>query len=249
METFDQAPGTAMLDIQAEIAAEMARLKKTVAAPSGNKISTAGKQFKLPDGVKDPGPMTVVIIDYVTANSFYVGKFDRMNPKPPVCFAVGKEIEALAPVTASPDKQSENCTSCPMNQWGAPGQAKECKNTRLLAIVPPGAEEGSPIMTLSVAPKGLKGFDKYVADVGRQFGLPPTGVLTEISFDETVDFEKLVFRAVGPNENLKLHWGRKAEAMEMLLVEPDFTRGAQPASPPRGVAARPAAIRANRGAA
>lgn len=231
-ETIDATPqtGTAVLDIAAEIAKEMALIKKTVSAPGGNRISTRGKEFKLPNGSKDAGPMTVVILDFMTHNLMYTGRFDPKNPSAPVCFAIGKEIGTMVPSANSPDKQSEDCTSCPMNQFGSNGNGKACKNTRVLAVVAPNDEEGSPIMTISVAPMGLKDYDKYVNDTARRFNVPPVGVLTEISFDENTDFEKLLFKVVGPNENLKLHWGRKAEALEILSVEPNLTRVA-PATP------------------
>ena len=183
--------------------------------------------------------MTVVILDFMTHNLMFQGRFNPKNPSPPVCFAIGKEINTMVPSDNSPDKQSDDCTSCPMNQFGSNGNGKACKNTRVLAVVAPNAEEGSPIMTLSVAPMGLKDYDKYVNDVARRFNLPPVGVLTEISFDENADFEKLLFKVVGPNENLKMHWGRKAEALEILSVEPNLTRIAAPASPPARHTPRP----------
>lgn len=231
-ETIDATPqtGTAVLDIQAEIAKEMALIKKTVSAPGGNRISTRGKEFKLPNGSKDAGPMTVVILDFMTHNLFYTGRFDPKNPSPPSCFAIGKEIDAMVPSPNSPDKQSEDCPSCPMNQFGSSGNGKACKNTRVLAVVAPNDDDSSPIMTISVPPMSLKDYDKYVNDTARRFSLPPVGVLTEISFDEAADFEKLLFKAVGPNENLKLHWGRKAEAVEILSVEPNLT-AREPAKP------------------
>lgn len=239
---------TAVLDIQAEIAREMATIKKAVNAPGGNRISTAGKQFKLPNGTKDPGPMQVVILDFMTHNLMFQGRYDPKNPAPPICFAIGKEIDTMVPSDNSPDKQSEDCAGCPNNQFGSSGNGKACKNTRVLAVVAPNAEEGSPIMTISVAPMGLKDYDKYVGDVARRFQLPPAGVVTEISFDDSVEFEKLVFSVVGPNENLTAHWGRRTEALEILMVEPNLTRTstapAKPAVATRPVAAtRPAAVR------
>lgn len=212
-----------ILDIQAEIAKELALIKCTV-APTGSRISTRGKQFKLPNGQTDAGPMTVVIVDYVTQNMFYEERYDPKNLAPPSCFAIGKDIAALIPSPNSPEVQSADCASCPMNQFGSSGKAKACKNTRLLAVVSPTDDECSPIMTLSVPPKTLKDFDKYVTDVARRFNLPPVGVVTDISFDEDSEFEKFLFAVVGPNENLKAHWGRKAEALEILTTEPDLSR-------------------------
>lgn len=221
-----------VLDIRAEIAAARERLRKTVAAPSGINISTAGKQFKSPDGQVVEGPIQVVIIDFITKYMYYPGKFDKT--KPPVCFALAQDIAALVPSENSPERQDDACVNCPRNQFGLKNEAKECKNMRWLAVVAPTPDPESPIMLISVAPRGLKGFDAYVDQVDARFETVPCGVVTEISFDDTVAFEKLCFKAVEPNENLNVHWTRRAEAMKLLMVEPDISRYEAPrAAPPR----------------
>lgn len=213
---------TALVNIDAEMRKEAEEIAKSIGAVSGKSISTKNKVFTLPDGRAHKGPMSVVIIDYINKNLLYDRPWREGERIPPVCFAIGKEIAALRPSPNAPDPQNDECSGCPMNEFGTAGNGKACKNTAVLAVA---AADGKSkeIMLLSVSPTGLTNWNKFVSGVKAQFNATPLKVVTEISFDENVDYPKLTFDVVAPNDNLEFHWGLRAEAKQMLSQEPDLT--------------------------
>lgn len=214
----------AIVSIKEQMAAQIADLANRTAAPSGNKIRvTQDKQFVLPDGVKTPGPLQLVIVDFAASNSFYDRPFDKDDVIPPACYSVGLDPRKLIPVAASPDKQCDNCHACPNNAFGSKGKGKACTNNRLLAVLPPDGDADSPLWQLSVSPTALKAFDGYVQAVARTFQTPPVGVVTTVSFDPNNDYPSLQFGDPQPNENLAEHFARQAEAREMLMADKDFS--------------------------
>jgi hypothetical protein len=225
--------------MRAKMALEIASLAERVGAPGGDAIRvTQDKKFEFPDGTKSAGPFQAVIVDFVSANSFYEGAYDANNISPPACFAIGTNPTQLVPSNNSPVKQSDTCSGCAMNQFGSAGNGKACKNGRVLALLPPGATADTPLWILKVSPTALKAFDAYITSVVRQFQLPPVSVLTEISFDESVTYASLRFGNPEPNENLEVCFNRKDEAMARLLTEPDVSQFE--AAPPQRKAASPA---------
>ena len=236
-------PGTAVVSIQERLRAEAAGIQERISAPSGNVISvTQDKHFKLPDGTKHPGPMNVVIVDFVAGNSFYEGAYDPNNITPPACFSLGTNPAQLVPSSNSPVRQSDNCATCPMNQFGSDGKGKACKNSRLLALLPVDADSETPIMVLKVSPTAIKAFDSYVASVARSFQLPPLGVVTEIGFDDAVTYASLRFKNPTPNENIELAFNRRDEARARLMTEPDVS-AFESAPPPKKTTGRTAVRR------
>jgi hypothetical protein len=228
-----------IVSIQDTLRAQAAALSERVAPATGNAIRvTQDKQFQLPDGTKTPGPLELVIIDFVSKNAFYEDNFDPKNIMPPACFSIGTVPIKMVPSANAPEPQSESCSSCPMNQFGSSGTRKACKNSRVLAVLPPDADENTPIWTLTTSPTAIKAFDNYVSGVARTFQMPPISVVTTVSFDENESYAKLVFTNPVPNPNLEVHFNRQTEAKEILSAEPDvsgFTK-AKPASAVRGKA-------------
>ena len=213
-----------IVSIQDALKAQAAAMGGRTAPATGSAIRvTQDKQFLLPDGTKTPGPLELVIVDFTTKNMFYEGAYDPKNISPPACFAIGNDIKTMAPSKASPAAQSSDCASCPMNQFGSAGDGKACKNCRVLAVLPPDADENTPLWTLSTSPTANKGFDGFVSQVARIFEMPPVGVVTTVSFDTSVTYAKLVFGNPQPNPNVGVHFARQDEAKTMLAVEPDVS--------------------------
>ena len=241
-------PSGAVISIQEQLRAQAAAMAGRIAPPTGNKIKIGqNKQFTLPDGsVTDT--LDLVIVDFTSKNTFYEGAFDPNNITPPACFAIGPEPKNLVPSANSPAKQSDDCASCPLNQFGSSGKGKACKNSRVLAVLPPEADADTPIWTLEVSPTGIKGFDGFAGNVNRAFGMPPISVVVTVSFNPAETFASLVFSDPRPNENLEVHFGRQAEAQELLAVEPDVSSyGQAPAKPAgRAVATRRPTVAARR---
>jgi len=230
-----KSSSTALVNYDEEMRKEAAEITKAIGAVTGKSISTKNKIFTLPDGRAHKGPLQVVIVDFINKNLLYDRPWREGERIPPVCFAIAKEIGAMRPSPNAPDPQSEECSGCPMNEFGTAGDGKACKNTAVLAVAVPDGKS-KEIMLLSVSPTGLTNWNKFVAGVKAQFNATPIKVVTEITFDETKDFPKLQFEVVAPNENLQFHWGLRDEAKQMLQQEPDLTPA--PERKPARMAAR-----------
>lgn len=225
---------TALADIRAQLAAEVANIQEQIGKPSGNKIKIKDKTFGFPDGSLDEGPISLTIIDFVSRNKFYTGKFDPKNPAPPECFAVGKNLKDMKPSANSPQPQASNCAECPNNQFGSDGRGKACKNTRFLAVLPPDVTDPSAeLMTLEVSPTGIQRFDAMVNSVAKLYRKALIEVSIDVGFDERHDYDTLVFSNPQEltDEVVAAHFARRAEAEAILTAEPDFaTAPAKPAA-------------------
>jgi hypothetical protein len=215
-----------IVSIQAAIAAQVATMGDRIAPPGGSKIKLAAGSMTLPDGSKTPGPLEVVVVDFVARNMFYENAYDKDNIESPVCFAIGTNPKTLVPSPNSPLPQAASCAACPMNLFksAANGKGKACKNERSLAVLPPEGDADTPLWVLNVSPTGLQGYDGYVADVLRTFNTVPAGVVTTVSLDANLSYPSLLFSNATPNPNVGEHFSRQAEAMAMLQIEPDTSK-------------------------
>lgn len=232
------------VNYEEQLAAEAAAIKSRIAAPSGDRIRFASNRALItPDGIEGD-TLEVVIVDFVSSNLFYDGAYDRDNPQPPACFAIGSEPTLLFPSSNSPAKQADTCSACPNNQFGSAsnGKGKACKNTRLLAMIPAAAlddpEQEAPIWIMSVPPTSMKAFDTYVHSLSAKHKTVPVGVITEISLDQSVTFAAPRFTVVRPlsGEELGVFMPRREEANERLTVEPDTSGYVAPKPVGRGPA-------------
>jgi len=205
-----------------ELRKEAEGIAKTIGSVTGRNISTRNKTFTLPDGRAHKGSMKVVILDYVNKNLMYDRAYREGERIPPICFAISKDLSIMAPSANAPDPQSEQCTGCPMNEFGSSGPGKACKNTVVLALAAPDGKS-KEVMLLSVSPTGLANWNKYVAGVKAKFNSVPVKVVTEVTFDDAVEYPKLQFEVSAPNEDLQYHWGLREEARQMLQQEPDLS--------------------------
>jgi hypothetical protein len=230
------------VNYEAQLAKEAAEITKRIAAPTGDRIRfNANRAFITPDRAEGE-TLEVVIVDFMSSNLFYDGPFDRDNPQPPTCFAIGPEPSMLVPSPNSPNKQAETCATCPNNQFGsAPnGKGKACKNTRLLALMPASVldnpKEDAPIWVLSVPPTSLKAFDSYVHTLFAKHNTVPTGVITQISLDQSNTYASPRFNVVRPlqGKELGIFMSRREEAIQRLLVEPDVSQYVPPKHSGRG---------------
>lgn len=219
------------VNYEEQLAKEAADISKRIAAPSGDRIRFNGNQsFTTPDGMEGD-TLEVVIVDFISSNLFYDGPYDRDNPAPPGCFALGAEPSSLVPSANSPAKQADTCASCPNNQFGsaANGKGKACKNTRLLAVSPVSAldnpDEPAPVWVLSIPPTSMKAFDAYVHSLAAKHRTVPIGVVTQIALDENSQYAAPRCSLVRPlkGDELKVFMERRQEARDRLHVEPDVS--------------------------
>lgn len=215
-----------------QLAAEAEEIAKRIAAPSGDRIKLNNNRgFTTPDGMEGE-TLEVVIVDFVSSNLFYDGPYNRDNPQPPACFAIGPEPSMLIPSVNSPDRQNDACATCPMNQFGSAqtGRGKACKNTRLLAMIPATVLEDEnaddPIWIMSVPPTSMKAFDKYVHDLAIKHKTIPLGVVTQITMDQAETFAAPRFHEVRKltDEEMGKFMPRRQEALQRLSTEPDVSQ-------------------------
>lgn len=244
-------------DATAKMQAMLAANQNKTGAVGGNGIRvTQDKQFILPDGSKTPGPLQAVIVDFTSMNAFYENDFDKNNIVPPNCFSIGDIPLKMVPSSNSPDRQADDCNDCPMGAWGSgKNGGKACKNSRVLAVqlAIPDPENGdqltvfedTPVWILKTSPTAIKGFDGYVKNVQRMFGVPPIGVITTIGFDENQTYAALTFGDPVVNEFAGISLERLDEAKEMLHAEPDVSSFGQTPAPAKKAAParRPAVAR------
>lgn len=217
--------GTSIVNIQAELKKQAAEaVKERIQAPSGDFIRvTQDKKFKLPTGQESEGPLNLVIIDFLSVNQFFDRPYKEGEIIPPACIAMGVNPRTMKPEASSPDKQAEDCESCPNNQFGSKGAGKACSNMRLLAVVEPNNDPKSPIYLLKVSATAIKSFDGYVATIQTQFDSLPISVVTDVYFDPNSKYPSLRFGNPVPNTNLEVHFNRMKDAKARLSVVPDLT--------------------------
>lgn len=217
------------ISYEEQLAKEVANMAKRISAPTGNRIRFNGNlSIITPDG-NEGEAVDVVIVDFMSNNYFYDRPYNKDNPAPPACFAIGTEPSMLVPSANSPAVQAATCATCPMNQFGSSpnGRGKACKNTRVLAVAPVlDGGETPPLWLMTVSPSALKPFDAYVHSLASKHRTIPTGVVTEISLDSNVQYASPKFRVVRPleGEELGTFMELREEAVSLLTVEPDVSQ-------------------------
>lgn len=244
-------PAGNVVSIAEQLKAQAAAMGERTAPPGGNKIRvTQDKKFILPNGQTTAGPIDVCIVDFRAIHNFWEEKFDPKNIKPVACFAIATNPKGMVPSNNAPLKQDDGkgCDTCPMNAFGSEGTGKACKEGRRLALLP-ASDDGldvdheADLWTIDVSPTAIKGFDSYVQGVARTFGQPPVAFLTEVAFDESQTYAKLVFSNPRPVVSIGDALARQAEAKEILEVEPDVSNFVSVASAPKAAARKVASAR------
>lgn len=241
--------GTALATVDAELANEVANLKSAISQPSGNKIKfEASGDIILPDGQNLGNRVEVVVLDFISANRFYASAYNPNAISPPDCFSLGRALHDMVPDDTAPEKQHDDCKSCPLNQFGsdANGRGKACKNSRELAVLlldpnDPEAhnDPNAPIYTISLPPTAIKSFDGFVGYVVRSLAGPPVKAIVSVTAKNAGTYAAISFVDPEPNPDYALHYGRRGECEGMLFRKPDYAAlDAAPKKPVRG-AARP----------
>lgn len=213
-------------DVETQMKADIEAFQQRMSAPAGNRIAvTQDKKFKDANGDKHD-EIHGVIVDFVAKKAFYQNSFDKEDVVPPNCFAIGfVQHNSLEPSENSPDQQHDACATCPKNAFKSAdnGKGKACKDSYIVALLPPDADENTPLMTLSISATGIKPFEKYVRDLARDFGKAPYCFVTEFSFDHALDYASV--RAGNPEQAdgklIALAYSKRDEAKKLLEAEPD----------------------------
>lgn len=211
------------LPANASLQAEIDEMKARLAAPTGDRVKIDNKSFTLPSG-DTSDLLTGCIVDFVYYNAYYESAYDPNNIIPPNCFSIALDPTSGVPSKNSPDVQCDTCQACPNNQFGSAGKGKACRNSILIAMLPPDAVEDTPLILINVSPTGIKPFSAYLSSLLR-LQRPPYSVLTDIQCDPNLKYDSLRFSNPQPieDEYLDMVRSRRAEARERLLVEPDVS--------------------------
>jgi hypothetical protein len=176
-----------------------------------------------------------IIVDFAYCNNYYIGAYNPKVVTPPACFAIASSTAQLAPSSNSPVKQNESdCATCQQNQFGSHsgGSGKACKNTVLIAILPPDVEEVGEhdIWILKTSPTAIKPFNKYATKIS-QMNMPIGAVRTRFFMDPDSDWASVRFEALGVEPDcIDGIMARKEEAGKRLMEEPDVSDFELPAA-------------------
>ena len=87
------------------------------------------------------------------------------------------------------------CEDCWADEWGSAENetAKACRNSYFLACISADemTEPEPDIAYISVPPSSLAAWDSYMVKRNKVLNLPALAFLTEVSFDDEVDYQKL----------------------------------------------------------
>lgn len=247
--------GTALVNWDEELAAE-AKVAAGMEATTGGSFVSLKSGVLSYNGAQIPGnKMNAVILDHVFENQFYTGKFEPDSPQSPVCYAFGRVEEEMAPHEKSEAPQHDQCTGCPMNEWGSAdvGKGKACKNVRRLALVPESALEdldGAAVAYLKLPVTSVKGWSGYVQQLSQVVNRPPHAVITEISVvpDAASQFKvqfKLVDKITDGETLMKIRARRPGVQEGIVFAYPPNPEEAP--QPKRGGRAAPATKAAPKG--
>jgi hypothetical protein len=205
MATKKTTESTSLANITAELAKRAKAAVATTGAPTGAAITTSGGIMQYQGSPVPNNKMEIVIINHAFENAFYLEKYDPKNIQSPDCYARGFVEAEMKPNPLSKHKQSEDCATCPQNQWGSAdtGKGKACGNRRYLALIPVSDLKdisAAPVATIKTPPTSNKVFDKFVRDVA-ELDLPPLGVKTELKLmPDTKDQFHMEFRVISKVE-------------------------------------------------
>jgi hypothetical protein len=114
----------------------------------------------------NPNAIEAIILGGARINQYYEGEFTPGKPTPPTCYAIadpkweaGEVENKLGPPADLKTKQSDSCSDCRWNSFGSGrGNAKACKNTVRLAMLPANAVDFAKAdgLMLSVPPTGMR---------------------------------------------------------------------------------------------
>lgn len=205
-----------------ELAEQAVAAAKQEAGTGGGKFfSLRGGRLTYEDSPLPDNQMAVLILDWLLVNEYYEGSYDPEAAQPPLCFALGRDEQTMAPHPNATTPQCATCAACPHNQFGSlvvDGQqrrGKACRNRRRLGLVPGGTLEpgtgrfapyttpeqvnSGPLAYLNVPPTSVSAFGTYVKKLAGRFKRHPRGVYTKI---EVVPHRKtqfsVNFTALGP---------------------------------------------------
>jgi hypothetical protein len=223
------AGGELSADILAKLQQTAESERSRIGASGGGDvitISNGKRKFILPNE-QEVDEFEAHIVDFCYRNEYYIGPYNPKEIQPPACFAIAPATELLIASENSPIIQNEtDCATCQQNQFGShpTTNGKACKNTVLLALLPPGEEVGDhDIWVLKTSPTAIRPFNKYASKIS-QMNIPIGVVKTRLFFEPDTEYASVRFDAIGVEaDDIDTILARKEEASKRLTEEPDVS--------------------------
>ena len=129
-------PGTAVLSIQEQIAAQIARQNVTAQGlrSSGSYIAFKNAQLKV-DGIAIPAnELNVRVLAALSERAWYSKDFDADAVQVPDCYALDNDV----PHEQAANPQADTCAECKHNKWGSAtrGKGKSCRESARVIVIP-----------------------------------------------------------------------------------------------------------------
>lgn len=219
-------------DIDKALSKHVSDAAARIERPAGQTIGIKGKKFKYKNDVIGR-VANFVIVDFIRANAYYDTPFHEDTIELPACLALSVDGENMVPLEHAPRKQNAQCDGCEQNAWGSAdiGRGKACAEQYRIAVlaVDHSRKEtyaNCEMATITVPPTSKQNFGDYVHALDEKTGRPPLAFLTEMSFDDNIDHEVLLFevsKSYKDAKTLSQILGRADEARDMLMTPPDFS--------------------------
>jgi hypothetical protein len=205
---------------------QLAEANKRVGQSDAKRIKITIAGFQDPNGTIGP-TLELIVVDYTLVHSYFKDDYDADNIVPPICYANNRVFQELCPVADSPTPQAENCAVCPQNRFKSAKnkRAKACRNSRLLAVLPPAKITSAPMWTFSVAPTSTSRWDGYVKELMKH-NLTPMFAVVGMAFEPVgTAYAKPIFSLIRPltQEETTDVIGRLEEARELIDQLPDWS--------------------------
>lgn len=213
---------------------ELAKFAQAAAAQEAPAVSTLSFRNGVLKHQDTPIPnnnLNVVVVGWLFENAYYEGRFDPINPRSPVCFALAEVEDELNPHEVVEKPQHETCVGCPKAEWGSaaattPGsRGKACKEIRRLAVIAASEIETperiakAEIALAKLPVTSVKIWGTYVNSLSSTVRRPPWAVVTNLKVepDPKTQFKvKFNHMANLSEEASKAIYARRAEVMKLL---------------------------------
>ena len=225
--------GALSADILAKLQAHTESERDRIGSAGGGDIISVnnGKRLFVMPNEQELEEFECHIVDFAYRNEYYIGAYNPKVITPPACFAIAPSSALLVPSANSPILQSQSdCATCQQNQFGTSptGGGKACKNTVILALLPPDGVADHDIWVLKTSPTAIRPFNKYATKIS-QMNYPLGAVRTRVFMDPDASYASARFEALGIDaDNIDAVMARKDEATRRLMEEPDVSQFEMP---------------------
>ena len=117
----------AEMSLAERIKQDLQAAAEQVESAAVERIRMGAKGFTTPDG-ETGSSIHGVVVDFISANMHYPKAFNKDDPSPPNCFALGRIPAQMVPDAKSEEPQAEACSTCEKNKFeSGVGKSKACK--------------------------------------------------------------------------------------------------------------------------